>query len=302
MNNKEANFNMFIAKVADLELMIIYDDDFFLSEKNWSINSHYHNNFECIYIYQGTAELNVDNTTIDLRNNDLCIIPPFTNHYVKSIKNECKKCSFLFNINPQTGDKENSINLYYTNILNKINSIHIINNSNSYEEFFKPASNFLTQSNIYSYINKSLLFISFFIDTIKKIEESKEAELLSNKPHNSSSIQYTKHFRLMLIEQYLQNHYTEPIAIEDIAKYLHLSKRQTERTILELTGKTFTELLIQLRMNKALELIQTSNMKLEEIAYQIGYSSYSSFHKQFLNFFNITPKKIPRDRINGRNM
>ena len=56
-------------------------------------------------------------------------------------------------------------------------------------------------------------------------------------------------------------------------------------------GKTFSQLLLELRMERAAILLNSSTLSVEEISYMLGYSNSSNFHKAFRRFFHCTPRE-----------
>ena len=47
----------------------------------------------------------------------------------------------------------------------------------------------------------------------------------------------------------------------------------------------------RVKMKKALELIQTQQYHVHEVAEQVGYNDVATFRKHFANFYNTTPSK-----------
>ena len=82
-----------------------------------------------------------------------------------------------------------------------------------------------------------------------------------------------------LIHEFLSIYYKENICLGDLASVLHLSERQTERLMLEHTGKTFRQALVNTRVTIARQLMRVSSMSLAEIARYVGYESYAGFWK-----------------------
>lgn len=82
-----------------------------------------------------------------------------------------------------------------------------------------------------------------------------------------------------LITEFFWANYAKDLRMRDLAQVLHLSQRQTQRLVLEATGRTFHEELIAVRLNVAEQLRRTSDMTLREIAEYVGYRSYAGFWK-----------------------
>ncbi len=81
------------------------------------------------------------------------------------------------------------------------------------------------------------------------------------------------------IHEFFTLNYNKDIRLADLAAQLFLSERQTERLVIEYTGKTFREKLTEVRMDMAKLLLSTSDMSLGEVAAYVGYRSYAGFWK-----------------------
>ena len=89
---------------------------------------------------------------------------------------------------------------------------------------------------------------------------------------------------------YIQDHY-QTVTLEELSVAFNYSQRQIIRIIQNCTGKTLSQLLTQLRMEKASTMILTGNKPLEQIASDLGYASLSSFYRVFTSYYGITPGK-----------
>ena len=75
--------------------------------------------------------------------------------------------------------------------------------------------------------------------------------------------------------------------IPELAERVGLSQMQVYRKLKALTDKTPSQFIRSYRLNKGLKMIQTSDLNISEIAYEVGFSdpNYFSrtFHKEFGN-------------------
>lgn len=85
--------------------------------------------------------------------------------------------------------------------------------------------------------------------------------------------------RRLMIEDFFSRRYSESVTLEDLAKDLMLSRKQTEREVKRFTGNTFSEELSKRRLNAAMILLQTTNLPLTKIGELVGYASYSGLYK-----------------------
>ena len=95
-----------------------------------------------------------------------------------------------------------------------------------------------------------------------------------------------------LIHEFLSEHYQEDLHLCDLADFLHLSQRQTERLVIEHTGCTFQVALASMRISSAKQLLNTTDLSLSEVSRYVGYRSYSGFWKALQKFDQNA--KLPR--------
>lgn len=62
------------------------------------------------------------------------------------------------------------------------------------------------------------------------------------------------------------------------------------RTIKNLTGQTYTELMQAKRLNQAVFLLKNTRLPISDIAYMVGYSNLSYFYRIFRNKFGLSPR------------
>lgn len=82
-----------------------------------------------------------------------------------------------------------------------------------------------------------------------------------------------------LIQEFFSTRYSEDIHLSDLADFLCLSERQTERLTVLHTGKTFRHELVATRLAVARHLMESTEMPLRDIAAYVGYDSYGGFWK-----------------------
>ncbi|MCF7528642.1 GlxA family transcriptional regulator [Neisseria lisongii] len=91
--------------------------------------------------------------------------------------------------------------------------------------------------------------------------------------------------------QWLQQHLAEPHNIDDLANRLHLSRRTFTRHFHKLTGTSFTQWLIQQRLQKSLELLESGTLSIEQISEQIGFNNAVSFRQHFKKQYHLSPNE-----------
>lgn len=77
--------------------------------------------------------------------------------------------------------------------------------------------------------------------------------------------------------------------LSGFASLIGYSEHHTARLIKRSTGRSFTEQIVSLKMERARELLSASDASVLDIALELGYANASGFHKQFLLAYGMTP-------------
>ena len=98
-------------------------------------------------------------------------------------------------------------------------------------------------------------------------------------------------------ESYLQKHYDDAeMSLEKLCLHLHISPSYLSMVLKKETRKTFHQLLTELRMDRALTLLSTTEMRTAEIAEQVGLPDPSYFSYCFKKFFGYPPSQARKSR------
>ena len=88
----------------------------------------------------------------------------------------------------------------------------------------------------------------------------------------------------------------ETLTLQSVSDRLHVSASYLGPNIKKNAGDTFINLLIQKRMAVALNLLQSSDSRIAEIARRCGYSDQSYFGYCFKKFYGVSPAKMRQER------
>lgn len=96
------------------------------------------------------------------------------------------------------------------------------------------------------------------------------------------------------VKQYvLVNLKNENINVDDLAKELALSTRQLYRLAKSLTGYTPAQLIKEVRLQKAYEMLLSENIyKLEYVSKHVGFENQTYFSRQFIERFGKHPSEL----------
>ena len=91
--------------------------------------------------------------------------------------------------------------------------------------------------------------------------------------------------------KYIDDNYKKHISLMDVAKHIYLSHEYFSRLFKEEVGENFSTYLTIYRIKKAKELIKNTDMKISQIALEVGYSNAGYFSKNYKRYTGISPEE-----------
>lgn len=155
------------------------------------------------------------------------------------------------------------------------------------EAFMKPIMPILRQ--IYEYSGKGLskrLFIeSKVLETASILIDMAERERSSDKIHLSAYDSSQLHKVLEILEERM----TDPPSISELSKMTAMNEYKLKAGFRQLFSTTIYEYLRLLRMEKAVNLLDSQELALQEIGQRVGYQTLHGFNNAFRRYYGITP-------------
>jgi two-component system, response regulator YesN len=101
---------------------------------------------------------------------------------------------------------------------------------------------------------------------------------------------------IIAAERYIHENYSTDLSLPEIAEYAHLSPFYLSNLFSKANGSTITDYINFIRLQKACELLTTTNMMIYEIAAAVGYENVTYFSKIFKKTYDITPLEYKIDK------
>ena len=96
---------------------------------------------------------------------------------------------------------------------------------------------------------------------------------------------------ILQVLRYVDEHYVDG-SLHEAAALLHSDVSSLSREIRRKSGKTYTELVQEKRLNQAAFLLRTTDRKVEDIALAVGYENISYFHRIFRKEYGVSPRQF----------
>lgn len=250
---------------------------------------HTHNYIEMVYMCSGQTKHFVNDNEILLQAGELLILSPGATQEILAANKEDIAVNFI--VLPQffdttiqlMGEESNPIRNFLTDCFKGEN------NGTGYLHFrvaeILPIQN-LIENLIWTLVNPQTnkRSINQFTMGLLFLQLINHTELL----HTNSL--FTEQQLMLKVFRYIEEHYNDG-QLRNIANELHYDECWLSREIKRQSGKTFTQLMQDKRLNQAIFLLKTTSMKVSEISERVGYENFSYFHRIFQKKYGISPHK-----------
>jgi two-component system response regulator YesN len=98
-----------------------------------------------------------------------------------------------------------------------------------------------------------------------------------------------------IAKEYINQHYSDVgLCLANVASHVKITPNYLSSILSQETGESFIEYLTRIRITKALELLNTTNMRVTDIAFAVGYQDSNYFSKIFHRITGETPSQARR--------
>ncbi len=275
----------FHIRITQLNFREVYID-----ETARHIHIHRHNTWELQYIYSGEMKfyLSDEKSEMTIRQGQLLVIPPNIPHNVGG-SNPVSRLCFRVMVEFDHNAKEfHSSNLYWlSRVFSDIREPKLLENrqiSNLME--MVAESHYPSQFPIKLQQDLLLPLVITHAFSLLSLHEKHPERKEPQLKFSQQQVDWR-----WIIDDHVSRYYNQDSSLESLAKKLFLSVRQTRTVIKKLTGKNYKELILGERMKMANNLLATPNIPLTEIAYLVGYKSYSGFYVAYTGLHGINPEE-----------
>ena len=88
---------------------------------------------------------------------------------------------------------------------------------------------------------------------------------------------------------YIQEHQTEEISLGQVAKAVNMSSYYFCKMFKKVTGINFTDYVARIRIEKSKNLLLNPNLRISEIAFEVGFQSLTHFNRVFKKVLGQSP-------------
>jgi AraC-like DNA-binding protein len=89
--------------------------------------------------------------------------------------------------------------------------------------------------------------------------------------------------------QFIEQHSTEEISLTKLARAVNISPTHLSEKFKQVTGVNFVDYVARSRFDKARELLADGDLRISEIAFEVGFQSLSQFNRVFKRLSGKSP-------------
>lgn len=124
------------------------------------------------------------------------------------------------------------------------------------------------------------------------LSPNKYRQIYETKDHMFKDRDRSLTFELI---RYIQQNYSEDLTSINVAKKFDISVVELNRKLLFQMEMNFDEFINHLRINKACELLLTTDLPIVHIALDVGYNTIKTFDRNFVKLKNMTPTEFRKN-------
>lgn len=247
-------------------------------DRGWHSTPHMHHFTELFYIVSGVGSFVLPDREIPVKENDLVVINPNIEHTEKSNKDDSLEYiafgvqGLSFSLLPDAQELPIGLFTYQgerTEILFLLNKllVEVQKQEEGYELMCQNIINML----------------------IIKLKRAKE---ITVDNHDSVAMNQS----VALVKHYINQNYQSTITLDTLAKIGNISKYYLSHRFKQDLGMSPIEYLIQVRIDEAKILLDTTDLTIATISETSGFSSQSLFSQTFRRHKNVTPSAYRKQK------
>ena len=178
------------------------------------------------------------------------------------------------------------------NIYQKISDSPAENKKNTYFEIVNTVEKVVHQKNIHidSGIRGS---VTDMLKSYQTLDESLVQSYISSMVEHISEIMqtYSSKIDINAVVDYINEHFCDDIVLDDIADKFETSSKYLSKRIKQHLGVPYKEYITRLRMDKSKELLENTDITINELYSAVGFANRSAFTRAFKLNTGLSPSE-----------
>ncbi|HOJ80402.1 MAG TPA: AraC family transcriptional regulator [Clostridiales bacterium] len=253
---------------------------------------HWHEVVELVYITEGSLTIGVNNEVYTMEPGDIVLVSGSDVHYFVPIPNQVNRLIVHFDMAyfesayPEAKNKRFAIvHMKKGQISDNGVDVHEL----LVEQLDEIISEYKEQRPAYKLVLRARLFdvLSILIRNVPMQPYSPQER----------SRQQKRLGRLENVFRYVEENYSSPISLEEIASVANFSEYYFTRFFKEATGMTFGRYLNNYRVEKAAQFLRNGDDSITEVVFKSGFGSIKTFNRVFKQIKGCSPSAYKKDNF-----
>lgn len=247
---------------------------------------HWHKCLEIIAVVDGWLEIEIERQKYIIEAGSVTVVNPSQLHYCEHYSRDTKLFCVIIDLSLFRGRYMDSMEEKYIAPLKEGRVIfppYIPGNTQLVELIRDCSQTFCGQAEAYQIRLKALLYQMLYVLFTQcgdvRCDEQKNPDSLSRE-------------RVNTILQYVDEHYAERIKLDDLVAILHINKYYICKIFQQHIGRTFLDYVNLVRIQKAVEMIVSTNDSITTIAFATGFQDINYFSRIFKRIMGISPTQL----------
>lgn len=247
---------------------------------------HTHLRIEINYVKRGSCSLHLDNKIVRFREGEIMIIAPHVNHLFEAGPNgtTLMQLEFLPEIFSRFRLKQvsnasipDTVSLFPFGKEHQV--IKVIDNIRIVHSLQRIIHEMEAKNPYYQHL--VIMYYAELLILIHRYMEEVHLPLCTNKAIRQAVT-------------YMRSNYLSPIAINQVADHVGVSERYLRTLFTTNLNQSPLEYLNRIRVQKAIELLQNTDLSVKEVCFQCGFQSPQYFSRLFKRQTGVAPHTITK--------
>lgn len=320
-NRREDNINYF----NELPLILTSMELFFPEGNSFKSPSH-HDSYELTYVISGEVNYYIAGKKLNLKAGSTIVVWPGVDHTYE-VLGECEVICVYFSMNSDDIFNQNNLDSKYKRN-RKVSDVNEKENKdqsklglqNEYldtelEDYKLPeyeiqqlvlkgqskyqianiVENIIIENKLQMF-GKSPMLQALALQLTVQLNRALQDQLEQERRIKEGSVDEL----LDIIEDFINENYTLNISVGDMAEHVFLSEGYFTRAFKERLGTSPMNYLIKFRVEKSKELLQKTDLKINNISREVGFTSTQRFNSAFKKILGITPSEYRKSFVSEK--
>lgn len=239
-------------------------------------HKHFYMEFHCVFSGEETITLPDQKRSILLRPGSILLLPRGVYHGATTFDKSVERLCFNFSVEQAANETGELLK-----ICRQITEPALVNDPQVYGYLLQCRQLRAAAPTSLSHSRQGMLLLNAVLAILDKLS-----------PESCGNHEEKHNRQRWIIEEYIEHHFTDDTGLEGLAAELYLSPRQTRKLVRKYLGEDYKTIIIRRRMELSEIYLQEGGKTLEEIAWLVGYRSYSGFQLCFKRYFGMTPSQF----------